>query len=168
VGWLCNRCGKAQAVFHLTDIQHPSGEKVERHLCEQCAAEAGFMLLEKPPTASEQIEKFMTAAQKGQLSGLAGLVCPECGVSYLEFRNQGLLGCPNDYDAFREALLPLLERAHEGGTHHVGKTPASMGVQRTTEQDIQRLKRLLDEAVGAEDYERAAELRDRIRTLEDA
>jgi protein arginine kinase activator len=163
VGWLCNRCGKAQAVFHLTDIQ-PSGEKIERHLCERCASEVGLMA-EKPGQASEQLEKFIHAA-KQTIGTLHSLVCPECGISYVEFRNQGLLGCPNDYDVFKEVLVPLLERAHEGGTHHVGKSPRSLGLPRTTQQDVQRLKRLLEEAVTAEDYERAAELRDRIRNLE--
>lgn len=163
MGWLCNRCGKAQAVIHLTDIQQ-SGEKVERHLCERCASEVG-VLNDKPIPASEQLEKFIQAA-KQTIGSLHNLVCPECGIGYVEFRNQGLLGCPNDYDAFKEVLVPLLERAHEGGTHHVGKTPRSLGLPRTTQQDVQRLKRLLDEAVSAEDYERAAELRDRIRKME--
>ena len=41
-----------------------------------------------------------------------------------------------------------------------------MGAVRSAQQEIRRLKRQLDEAVAAEDYERAAELRDSIRALE--
>ncbi len=164
--WLCNRCQKAQATFHILNID-PSGEKVERHLCERCAAEEGVQPLEKPAPSVEILEKFVTSVKAGT-AALHNLVCEQCGISYVEFRNQGLLGCAHDYDAFREVLNPLLERAHDGGSHHVGKSPRSLGVQRTTQQDIQRLRRLLEDAVAAEDYERAAELRDRIRKAESA
>jgi protein arginine kinase activator len=63
-------------------------------------------------------------------------------------------------------LNALLERAHDGATHHTGKTPNSLGTPRVSQQQIQQLKRLLADAVVGEDYERAAELRDRISTME--
>lgn len=163
-GWLCDRCHKAQATFHVLNIE-PSGEKVQRHLCERCAAEEGEQTVEKAAPTDELIEKLVLSA-KGKTQSLHSLVCDQCGTSYVEFRNQGLLGCPNDYDAFKEILSHLIERAHDGATHHTGKTPRTLGVSRTTQQDVQRLRRLLDDAVAAEDYERAAELRDRIREAE--
>lgn len=165
MAWLCTRCNKAQATFHLTDIAR-SGEKTERHLCERCAAEEGLHVLEKPVSMAEAIEKFVIGSKAA--APLQNLVCEECGISYREFRNQGLLGCAKDYDVFRDVLAPLIERAHDGATHHTGKTPKSMGLPRTTQQDVRRLKRLLQEAVAAEDYERAADLRDRIRKAEQA
>jgi protein arginine kinase activator len=161
---LCERCKKAQATFHLTNISR-DGEKLERHLCERCAVEEGLVQVHKPPFSTEILESFIASA-KSVSSAHTNLVCDECGISYVEFRNQGLLGCPKDYDTFKEALLPLIERAHDGATHHVGKTPKSLGTTRITQQEIYRMKRQLEEAVAAEDYERAAELRDRIHTLE--
>ena len=161
---LCERCKKAQATFHLTNITR-DGDKLERHLCERCAVEENLIQLHKPNFSAELLENFIASA-KDSASGDANLVCDECGISYVEFRNQGLLGCPKDYDTFSEALTPLIERAHDGGTHHVGKAPQSMGAVRSAQQEIRRLKRQLDEAVAAEDYERAAELRDSIRALE--
>ena len=161
---LCEHCKKAQATFHLTNISR-EGEKVERHLCERCAIEEGLVQVHKPNFNAEILEKFIATA-KGSSSEAIELVCDECGISYVEFRNQGLLGCPKDYDTFQELLLPLIERAHDGQTHHLGKTPKSLGITRTTQQDVRRLKRQLGEAVAAEDYERAAELRDRISALE--
>jgi protein arginine kinase activator len=162
---LCERCKKAQATFHLTNIE-PSGEKIERHLCERCAVEAGLLQLQKPAVnLNELIESFVGGGKESS-SALSNLVCEECGISYVEFRNHGLLGCPRDYDAFKEPLGKLLERAHDGATHHAGKVPKSLGAARTTQQDIHRLKRQLADAIAAEDYERAAELRDRIRELE--
>jgi protein arginine kinase activator len=161
---LCEHCKKAQATFHLTNITR-EGEKLERHLCERCAIEEGLVQVHKPNFNTEILENFIAAA-KSTSSSDTDLVCEECGISYVEFRNQGLLGCPKDYDTFKDVLLPLIERAHDGGTHHIGKSPGSLGATRTTQQDIRRLKRQLDEAVAAEDYERAADLRDHISTLE--
>jgi protein arginine kinase activator len=161
---LCERCKKAQATFHLTNLE-PSGSKVERHLCERCSAEEGFLSQKPPVKLNEFLESFIAG---GKLAGAAvsGMVCEECGISYIEFRNQGLLGCAHDYDAFREPLAKLLERAHDGATHHTGKTPRSLGAPRTTQQDVRKLRKQLEEAVAAEDYERAAALRDRIQKLE--
>jgi len=158
----CQRCKKRKATFHLTNISR-DGEKVERHLCEECAVEEGLV---HKPSFSQQLIETLLAASKSISPEEANLVCEECGLSYREFINQGLLGCPNDYDAFREPLARLIERSHEGATQHVGKSPRSLGAVRTTQQQIRQLKRQLDEAVAAEDYERAAELRDRIRELE--
>jgi protein arginine kinase activator len=161
---LCERCRKAQATFHMTNIE-PSGNKQERHLCERCAIEENLMQPAKPPVDINDLLESFVAAGKSSGPNVSNLVCDNCGISYIEFRNQGLLGCPNDYDVFAEPLARLLERAHEGGTHHVGKAPKSVGVRRTTQQDVRRLKRALSEAVAAEDYERAARLRDQIRQL---
>lgn len=164
---LCERCRKAQATFHMTNIE-PAGAKKERHLCERCAVEEGLMQVAKPGIdIKDMLEMFLPGA-KGAAGNLSGLVCENCGISYVEFRNQGLLGCPDDYDVFEEPLKKLLERAHNGGTHHTGKSPKSLGAPRASVADLRRLKRELADAVAAEDYERAADLRDRIRTLEGA
>jgi protein arginine kinase activator len=159
---LCESCKKAPATFHLTNLS-PSGEKAEQHLCDRCALEKGLLQVSKP-SSLELIDQFIKAAT-GKASA-ADLVCEQCGISYFEFRNQGLLGCPHDYDAFKDVLKPLLDRAHEGGDHHTGKTPRAAGVRRVPQQDIQKLRRQLRDAVAGEDYERAAELRDRIQKLE--
>lgn len=162
---LCERCKKAQATFHLTNIGR-DGAKVERHLCDSCATEEG--LLHSPKTTidlNELLENFI-AGGKGAAAELSNVVCDECGLSYIEFRNQGLLGCPNDYTVFKEQLARLLERTHGGADMHTGKTPKSVGVIPKPHVDIRRLKRQLEDAVAAEDYERAAELRDKIQELE--
>ncbi len=160
---LCERCKKAQATFHLTNID-PDGEKTERHLCDRCAIEEGLIQIHKPTFSSEFVENFVQNARKSKAIGTR--VCEHCGISYVEFRNQGLLGCAHDYDVFREALEPLIQRAHDGATHHVGKTPRSLGKQAGAAQRLARLRRQLKEAVAAEDYERAAKLRDEIQELE--
>ncbi|MCA9243044.1 MAG: UvrB/UvrC motif-containing protein [Phycisphaerales bacterium] len=161
---ICEKCSKEPATFHVTEID-PDKNKMERHLCDKCAATEGFAVMSQPNSMLAEMEKII-AGGKTSLSKAGKLVCDECGLSYVEFRNHGLLGCPHDYDAFRELLNPLIERAHDGGTSHVGKTPKRLGGDHKAAQDLARCKRLLADAVAAEDYERAAKLRDKIQELE--
>lgn len=166
---LCERCRKAQATFHLTNIDR-NGSKVERHLCDKCASEEGLLSTGGNAHDVNDILQTFISGSKAATSNLGQLVCTECGISYVEFRNQGLLGCAHDYDVFKEHLVRLLERAHNGATHHVGKAPKSDATtpRPAARPDMKKLRRQLEEAVSAEDYERAAKLRDRIRTLEES
>ncbi len=158
---LCQRCKKNTATVHLTDIV--KNEKRERHLCEKCASEEGVTVKQQVPI-NELLANFVM--EQSGARELAKLTCPECGTSFLEFRNSGLLGCPSDYDAFAKALVPLLERAHEGASQHKGKSPTRGGADREKQRQAAALQRQLAEAVEKEDYELAAKLRDRIKALE--
>ena len=71
--------------------------------------------------------------------------------------------CPAN--VFRQGLVALLERIH-GATQHVGRVPSRMGASMVREKELIELRRELQSAVQSEEYERAAEIRDRIRYLE--
>jgi protein arginine kinase activator len=137
----------------------------ERHLCEQCAQAEG--LTPKQP-AQVPLNAMLAGLMmdKTSIQELAELKCPTCGLTFVEFRNAGLLGCPADYDAFEKALVPLIERAHENSSHHIGKVPRRLAVPRSAESDLIRLRRELTRAVDDEQYEAAAKLRDKIKILE--
>jgi protein arginine kinase activator len=160
----CQVCKKQQATVHLTDIVQ--GEKQERHLCERCAQEEGIL----PKAQSHvQLGELITGLvmNKAAIQQLADLACPHCKMTFVEFRNAGVLGCPHDYDAFEKALVPLIERAHEGASHHIGKVPRRLNAPRPSDNDLVRLRRELTRAVDCEQYEEAARIRDRIRQMEE-
>jgi protein arginine kinase activator len=106
--------------------------------------------------------------------------CGECGMSWQEFKDTGLLGCPKDYELFLNQLGGVIERAQQGGTHHAGKTikagtgGATVKVAikedpvKLRQAELNRLRKELARAVEDESYERAAQLRDQIKTLENA
>ena len=95
------------------------------------------------------------------------LTCQDCGLSFSEFRDKSLLGCPSCYMAFEAPLTSLLERAHEGGNHHIGKVPRrGGGASEQRQLQITRIRKRLDDAVEAEDYELAAQLRDDLSDLD--
>jgi protein arginine kinase activator len=64
-------------------------------------------------------------------------------------------------------LLPLLQQIH-GHVEHAGRTPAGRPLDGSQRHRLGELRTALDEAVRGEDYERAALLRDEIRSLEHA
>lgn len=158
----CESCKQARASILLTDIQK-GGELRERHLCEACAEREG--ITPKPVNVMAQLSAFVQSG-KDVSEQIAGLTCPQCKLTFVEFRNNGLLGCPTDYDAFEKALAPLIERAHQGASHHVGKTPKRLGMHRSADGDLIRLRRELTRAVDDERFEEAARIRDTIRTME--
>ena len=89
-------------------------------------------------------------------------------MTFREFRLKGQLGCPHDYDVFRSLLTPLIERAHAGASHHVGKVPDTADATVRKQTGLLRLRRELEEAIEQENYEQAARLRDQLRSLESA
>lgn len=179
---LCE-CGLREATIHEVTITN--GVRVERHLCEQCAQKQGFPLHQQAPV-SEILAKFVSK-QGLKASPVVGprqptpAQCPQCGLTFAAFKSTELLGCPTCYEAFEIPLSPLLERTHEGGTHHVGKVPKRaleasrlrgpeameklLGGLAERQARIGTLRKQLEDAVKGEQYERAAQLRDEIRRV---
>lgn len=153
----CDRCDN-EAIVHEVTIK--GGQKVEKHLCESCAREEGVAKQQHAPI-SNLITKFVLAQAAGAPTARAAS-CPTCGMTFHEFRQQGLLGCPDCYKAFEQQLGPMIERAHEGATHHVGKVPRRGAPAPDRQQRIVALRRQLQEAIDAEQYERAAAIRDEL------
>lgn len=163
----CDNC-KNPATVHLTEIRN--GKKIEKHLCEQCAASMEGVEIKSHTPINELLTNFVLA-HSGQLAREQTATCEICGMSWAEFRQKGLLGCEHDYTLFEKDLTPLLARAHDSATHHVGKVPTrrgGTGVPAKRQIDLARLRKDLQRAVEDEDYEKAAKLRDQIREAESA
>jgi len=158
----CDKCSKP-ATIHLTEII--DGDKIEKHLCQNCAATEGITVKAEVPI-SQLLEDFIL--QSGGAEELAEAVCEVCGMKFSEFRDGGLLGCPNDYDVFESGLTPLLERAQAGALQHIGKVPHGADDVQKRQTAILRLRAQLKSAINGEDYERAAVLRDQIKELENS
>lgn len=165
----CDKCDRP-ATHHSVEIV--KGKKIEKHLCDVHAAEEGLAIKAVHAPIGELLTNFVKmhgGAAGGSGSGkAAGLQCPECGLTFQQFRDSSLLGCPDCYKAFEGPLGPLLERAHEGATHHVGKVPRRAGAGEARQVQLSRMRKRLDQAVEVEDYELAARLRDDIRRMEES
>lgn len=158
----CQSCKKSEATIHLTEISE--GVRTEMHLCESCAQEEGIAVKSQIPL-NELLNSLLTSQPGGDDFSDGSeerRSCPHCGLTLEQFRKDAVLGCPYDYEVFEKSLLPLIEKAHDGGTSHRGKVPSKISTTMRKEMELMVLREELETAVKDEDYERAAELRDKI------
>ena len=62
-------------------------------------------------------------------------------------------------------MIQLLEKIHHK-VQHVGKTPAHANRGITIQKEVNQLRQELTTAIESEEYEKAAEIRDKIYNLE--
>lgn len=197
---LCE-CGKHEATIHEVIITSDK-RKVERHLCELCAREKGVSSDPYIPidqlisTTNYIMGQALTEADRDQAeqthetlkprpsvrSRTSPTSCVGCGLSYAQFKKNGLLGCPACYQTFEDRIGPMIERAHEGGCNHVGKVPrralstcqsagdasridSLLGDVRQREERLESLRQRLAKSIHDEEYEQAAMLRDELTRL---
>ena len=161
----CEKCSKYRATVHLTEIT--DGNRSELHLCEACAQKEGVVVKTQPQLG--ELLNALLSAQKDTSqnpSAVDKLTCPQCGITFKQFRDDCLLGCPNDYIAFAEPLKMIIEKNQGGGSTHCGKVPSRGHAGAKKQAELMTLRTRLDAAVKNEDYEAAAQLRDRIKKLE--
>ncbi|MEX0726306.1 MAG: UvrB/UvrC motif-containing protein [Planctomycetaceae bacterium] len=156
----CRRCSKP-ATLHITEIVN--NEVQTLHLCEGCAQ--AYLSQQDHPDPDEMSAAAAKLIEGQDLDELDHLVCPNCGITFREFRSQGRLGCPHDYIAFETELMPLLENIH-GSTQHCGKFPKRAPDSSQRQYQLIKLRNELRSLVEGEKYEEAARLRDRIQSLE--
>ena len=159
---LCDICGKKEATVHLTEIINDKVTKL--HICEQCAKEKGAEMEEH--FGLNDLLAGLTDLGSGIETDLVGAAtCPSCGFTYADFKKVGRLGCSECYEVFKKQLEPLLKRIH-GANRHIGKVPLRVGKTVQDTQTIHQMKLQLNKAIQAEEFEKAAAIRDKLRELE--
>lgn len=153
----CELCQKNAASVHYTEISDAQVSKL--FICRECAETRGLL-----DEAAPSLEELMSSVSKPARRAATPHVgpCPKCGLEFAEFQSQGRLGCSECYAAFETQLKPLLRQIHEHW-QHTGKLPEGEAARGSTWARVEALQRDLDAAIAAEQYERAAELRDEIR-----
>lgn len=144
------------------------GKSEEHHLCAECASEKG--LAGKLGAAISSLGYLLddivreTAAPEGNGQELS---CRACGLKLSQFRQTGRLGCADCYQAFAPLLRRMIRQV-QGSGRHLGKPKAPPPEARkpSPAERLVSLRAEMAEAVGREEFELAATLRDRIRTLE--
>lgn len=160
---ICEQCHEREAVVHLTQIQNDQVSHLD--LCEQCAADRG---VESQAPLKTPLGGLIAAMGKvGGLPAAAdGPRCDRCGATLQDFRESGRLGCASCYTVFAGHLRELLRRLH-GATVHTGERYLEPGAMPEEDRDVaEAVRAQLRDAVARENFELAAELRDRLKTLE--
>jgi protein arginine kinase activator len=161
---MCQNCKTRPAKVHYTEIVNDS--TVVMNLCRECAEERG---VDMPKGGSyglgDLVAGLIDDAVESEAERISKVRCPSCGYDYSDFKRIGRLGCPECYDAFEAQLVQVLRHVH-GSTQHAGKKSAAGGERAAIRERVSALRDELSEAIHAEDYERAAAIRDQIRGLE--
>ena len=165
-GRVCDEQGcEKTAVVQLTQVV--DNKSTTHYLCKECARAKG---ISTEPPSSLDVSDFLAQLGESGSSGSESVTepCSFCAMTFDDFRESGRLGCPHCYTSFERRVRRLLSRIHGAG-QHAGKVylppdPSSADLDRR----IAGLRRSLQRAIEAEDFERAAELRDLIRDHETA
>ena len=161
---LCEHCGKNLANTHVKRVIN--GKVYEAMLCPECAAKMGFGSLTGTLNLGSLLGSTFTEAFKDAMLPMGDqIVCPECGATFSDIAQDGKVGCAKCYDIFYDRLLPSLQRIH-GKTNHTGKLPRSAGIQAKQRNELDKLREDLAKDIEAQEYEKAAQIRDNIRELE--
>ncbi|MBO8157436.1 MAG: UvrB/UvrC motif-containing protein [Bacillaceae bacterium] len=170
----CQECHQRPASVHFTQVIN--GNKTEVHLCEQCAQEKGYMMDQFDGNFSIgnllsglfnfDSSPLTSGGHSSPFTTVEGLKCEKCGLTYGEFTKTGKFGCAHCYQTFDDRIDPILRRVHSGNTRHSGKIPKRIGGNLHLQRELERYKEELQELIQKEEFEKAAMIRDKIRSLE--
>jgi len=174
---LCEKCGQKEATFYYHE--NVNGQERSYKLCRSCAKEmessGAFGTAESHGFGDAWwSEGFFADPFKSMSTLLSGVLgggrqteekrCPDCGLRFREFASAGMAGCPRCYEAFEKELENTVYKLH-GHASHRGRVPARLQAEQDLKSRVEALEKERDQAVLAEDYERAAAIRDQLKLL---
>ena len=177
---LCEKCRIREANVRYMEIIN--GVKKEHSLCAQCAAEMNFgpytALLDGEFNLGKLLSGLMgLSASAEQDPALTEVVCPNCGTTYQEFVDRSRFGCADCYHVFDMLIGEKIKKLQDSDSH-TGKHPKMRPVlsgepevrddgsmEFSREEKIRQTERALKEAIRTENYEEAAILRDRLKSM---
>jgi protein arginine kinase activator len=167
--FLCELCAKQEQSLSMGEIfKNPlDWGIIQKQLEESLEGHVGEVV--SPNTLQEITKDLQNAIGKLALSPsdvealTPSKACPKCGITWDEIKKTSKFGCPYDYEFFEEDFAPTMKRLHLGGTKHVGKVPTHLNI--SVSRQVEALEQELTAAVKEEQYEKAAELRDKIKAL---
>ncbi len=167
---LCEKCGLKEATVKLVEVI--DGRRKVLRLCEICAEEVALaipqpLVTEGEPTETEAI--FTPGEEEGGVQPqtkriIRELVCPSCGLSYETFLKTMRFGCADCYKAFRENLEVLFKDLHGTATYRGQRYRRNRKAYRLLKEKA-KLESQLEVFIAQEQFEKAAEIRDRIQEI---
>ena len=174
---LCQKCHKKTASVFISSIIN--GQETRMYLCSDCAKDYPLFNFnfQEPISIKDVMDKFnidennQSDEQYDKLlatdeeSTDKDIICSNCYTTYAEYRETGKLGCSKCYEAFEKQLKPILKNIY-GYDEYIGKIPKKVEGDVYISKEIRILKEDLIRAVEKEEYEKAADIRDKIKHLQ--
>ena len=161
----CQICSKNDANIVFTQIIN--NEKIIMQICTDCAKDKGITveILNEPPQIVPLAGIMKGILEKEGAETIPDLTCSECGLTFAEFKKSGRFGCDKCHEAFGNHITSLLKQIH-GLARHEGKEPQVLSGEVDTKKQLRDLRKKLKRLIELEEYEKAADIRDKINTLE--
>ena len=143
-------------------IQTDKGETVYVNVCEKCAYNA------LKENSQKNLDLLMSMIEEVSYK-YYNKKCSGCNLTYQEIIGKSRLGCEFCYESFKSQIVLLIKRC-QVSTNHIGKRPRFLQKHilcANINKEIDVLQERIKEAVSIENYEYAAELKERIKKLQD-
>ncbi len=154
---LCEYCGKQEATTVLKQTINGKSQMV--HICSDCANSMLLNNFFSDFSFSNFFGTNSTSAIRSQKT------CDQCGMTLEQVIEGGKIGCAHCYQVFSKELGRSIEQIH-GKSTHIGKVPKSMNGVIRKKNLLTEYRVELNRLIAQQEFEKAAELRDKIRDLE--
>ncbi len=173
----CQKCQNKEATTHIKRVIN--GEIEEYDLCSECAEKMGygnFFQGFASSFADDFNSLFGSFFENALPARTQATRCETCGSSYTDIQRTGMMGCADCYSLFNGEIMPTIRKIH-GNTTHCGKNSAAFMAERAKtavekpvkqepESELDKLQAELSAAIDNQEFEKAAELRDKIKAME--
>lgn len=162
---LCDVCKEKIANVHFTKIIN--GEVDEQHLCESCAKKHNETFdFDNSYSFNKFFSGLFDNLEEEVPKTQSDIECSNCGLTFNEFKKVGKFGCPHCYTEFKGGVMSMLKGIH-GHERHQGKIPTKANTNIKINRELGELSKKLEEAVKKEEFEKAAIIRDEIKSVKE-
>lgn len=167
---LCERCHAHPATVHM--VQVVNGHRKEEHLCSECAEKEHVFQKEQSFFENgffdSPLDHFFGGSMLGHLLedpfGTRTME-DQGGGQFIEVSPEKLPENEDSYNRFKESIRPSFQKGKNEIPVHEPKAKEKADAPAESEE-LQALRKELKSCVDREDFERACEVRDKIKAIE--
>lgn len=166
---LCERCHAHPATVHM--VQVVNGHRKEEHLCSECAEKEHVFQKEQSFFGhgffDSPLDHFFGGSMLGHLleDPFGTRTLEDQGGQFIEVSPEKLPENESSYDRFKESIRPLFQKGKNEIPVNEPKAKEKADAPAESEE-LQALRKELKSCVDREDFERACEVRDKIKAIE--
>lgn len=166
---LCERCHAHPATVHM--VQVVNGHRKEEHLCSECAEKEHVFQKEQSFFGhgffDSPLDHFFGGSMLGHLleDPFGTRTLEDQGGQFIEVSPEKLPENESSYDRFKESIRPSFQKGKNEIPVKEAKEEEKMDAPAES-RELQALRKELKSCVDREDFERACEVRDKIKAIE--
>ena len=168
----CDVCGKRDAVFHMQEQSAMGVRKIS--LCIECALTKGLNI------RKEDVDKLFSSfisnifadgnsvpvdMASQAAARILDLKCPECGKTVESITETNEVGCTKCFSYF-SSLIDVILGNMNNSLDYRGELPVDLRMEHDCKVEIFNLKKQLKQCISMEDFTKAAEIREKIKALQ--